>query len=217
MDFNTLDDYNYIIRCVKVNNPIAITIFICGWYTLFNVIKKLNPSQSIAWNSNVINFIHASIVTTISGYEWYSNYETKSGDLNYDITIAFFLYDLVRKPVGSVFFYHHIISIIGVSMIRESRLIVIGSKILLTMEMGNLPLYIVSGLMLSKFKYYWKNHKYFKTLLVFEFVWYVVCRCIYPILLFNKVKYPLYKLVVSGFIIGSTLWTKNMFRQLKKY
>lgn len=208
---------NYLIKLVKVNNPITIPIFVGGWYAMFNLVKRLNPRQSSAWHSNVLNFVHAAMVSSTLLYKMINSDETKSDDLNYDTTIAFFLYDLTRTPIGSVFFYHHIISLISVSMIRIDKTRQLTSKIFLAMEIGNLPLYIVCGLMLSRHKQYWKSHRYMKFLMVFEFLWYVFFRCILPVALFVKVRCVLYKFIVFGFGFSSVLWAKNMFQQLKKY
>jgi len=208
---------NYLVKIVKVNNPIMILIFVGGWYAMFNLVKRLNPRQSSAWHSNVLNFVHAAMVSSILLYKMINSDETKSDDLNYDATIAFFLYDLTRTPIGSLFFYHHIISLISVSMIRVDKTRQLTSKIFLAMEIGNLPLYIVCGLMLSRHKQYWKSHRYMKYLMIFEFLWYVFFRCILPVALFVKVKYMLYKFIVFGFVFSSALWAKNMFQQLKKY
>jgi hypothetical protein len=85
------------------------------------------------------------------------------------------------------------------------------------MELGNLPLYIVCGMMMSKHSQYWKSHRYFKTLMIFEFIWYVFCRCILPIPVFFKYDSVLNKIVSFGFMFSSVVWAKNMFHQLKKY
>ena len=208
---------NYLVKIVKVNNPIMILIFVGGWYAIINLVKRLNPRQSSAWHSNVLNFVHAAMVSSILLYKMINSDETKSDDLSYDATIAFFLYDLTRTPIGSLFFYHHIISLISVSMIRVDKTRQLTSKIFLAMEIGNLPLYIVCGLMLSRHKQYWKSHRYMKYLMIFEFLWYVFFRCILPVALFVKVKYMLYKFIVFGFVFSSALWAKNMFQKLKKY
>lgn len=206
---------NYLIKLVKVNNPITIPIFVGGWYAMFNLVKRLNPRQSSAWHSNVLNFVHDAMVSSTLLYKMINSDETKSDDLNYDTMIAFFLYDLTRTPIGSVFFYHHIISLISVSMIRVDKTRQLKSKIFLAMEIGNLPLYIVCGLMLSRHKQYWKSHMYMKYLMVFEFPWYIFFRCILSVALFVKVRCVLYKFIVFGFGFSSVLWTKNMFQQLK--
>jgi hypothetical protein len=209
--------FNYLGKLAIANNPIIISIFVGGWYTLFNVVKRFNPTQSSKWHNNVLNFVHAVIVSSMLMYKMIIDDENKPDDLIYDATISFFLYDLTRTPINSLFIYHHIISIIGVSMIRIDKYIQLSSKMIITMEIGNLPLYIVCGLMLSRYKQYWTSHKYMKSVMIFEFIWYVLFRCVLPVAIFVNVKYKFYKFIVFGFIFASTWWAKNMYHQLKKY
>jgi len=55
-------------------------------------------------------------------------------------------------------------------MIRFDKIRQHASKIFLAMEISNLLLYIVCGLILSRHKQYWKSHRYMKYLMVFEFI-----------------------------------------------
>ena len=74
---------------------------------------------------------------------------------------------------------------------------------LLTFEFGNLPMYVVYGVLKSSNSEYWHKTNYVKILIILEFVWYVFFRCMVPVKLLFHIENKLYYSVVFGFIIIS--------------
>jgi len=192
-----------------------VMFFGVAWYLLNKFFNFIYFYQRYDWNCNLLHFMHAVIITTILGTEYMTNTNSNRNNCYFDLSIAFFTYDLINVPIGSLYFYHHIASIIGITLIRSSELIDLGKLVLLTFEVGNFPIYIVYSIMGST-NTYWKNHRFIKHIMIMELIWYVVFRCLIPIKLVLSINYLPYKMFIMSFVFASVMWVKGLVKQILK-
>lgn len=197
----------------NMTNIENVMFFGVAWYLLNKFFNFIYFYQQYQWNSNLVNFTHAIIISTILGTEYMTNTNSNGRNYYFDLSIAFFAYDLINVPIGSLYFYHHIVSIIGITTIRSSELIDVGKLFLLTFEIGNLPIYIVYIIMKSG-NTYWRNHRFIKHIMIMELIWYAFFRCFIPIKIVLSINYLPYKMFGMAFVFASVLWLKGLVKQI---
>ena len=177
------------------------------------LIREHNPKQSDSWNNNALNFIHATYIIFSASY----NLLNGSSDQAFYFTLScvFYLYDIQRHNRKSVFFWHHIISIFVICVMRTSSLISLGEKMFLSIEIGNISLYTVHAIKKHHNKSMWGPIGNNPSLLYFELVWYVFFRVVVFTYLLSKLRNPFYVSLGIIFLAGSSMWSFQIYKKIR--
>lgn len=193
------------------------------FYIMWVMISKFNHSifkyQNELWINNNNNFLNAlSIVSSIM-YEKYNCIAPTTNSIFYFSAVAFYIFDMKRLEAYSLFWIHHILTVF-ILLTMQSQVDInymeIARTILFIFELGNLPIYLVYGMKTSIYKSYWEVSLALKISMIFEFMWFLMFRCILPLTLIPKI-HNLYKFYLSIFILASIKWAIGMFHSIRKH
>ena len=189
------------------------------WYLVAILNKKLFNYQTVIWQSNNINFLNATTISFLIIYEKYNNITPSAVSIYYYSAVAFYIFDILNKDISKLFLIHHIMTVFMILLMQFQTSINkldIARNILLVFELGNLPIYLVYGMKTSVYKLYWQKSLFLKISLVFEFIWFLIFRCILPCLILPQLE-NIHKLCLSIFILMSIKWLIGMYHSIIKH
>jgi hypothetical protein len=198
------------------NSLLCYGIYIIQWNLVSSINSNLFKYQNKKWIINNMNIINNIIVTSLILFEKYNNIVALPNAYYYYIIFTYYVYDIKRHSIFSIFWMHHVLSNIIIILVQnETENNDIYRNIFLVFELGNLPLYLVYGMKTSIYKSYWKRSIWLKILIIFEFIWYTFFRCVLPIMYISKIP-MMYKLFLIFFISASAKWSIGIYNNLIK-
>jgi hypothetical protein len=191
-------------------------ICLVQWNLVSSINSNIFKYQNKKWIINNMNILNNILVTSLILFEKYNNIESLPNAIYYYIIVAYYIYDIKRHYIFSIFWMHHALSNFIIILVQnETENIDIYRNIFLLFELGNLPLYLVYGMKTSIYKSYWEKSIWLKIFMVIEFIWYTFFRCILPIIYISKIPI-LYKLFLIFFISASAKWSIGIYNNLIK-
>lgn len=188
------------------------------WSMISKVNHRIFRYQNKKWITNNNNFLNAMSLSAYILYEKYHTIQPSSNSFIYFSSVAFYAFDMNRLEAYSFFWIHHVLTI-SMLLTMQSHVYIkhleIARNILCMFELGNLPIYLVCGMKTSIHKYYWETNPWLKISMVFEFVWFIMLRCIMPLTLIPKLSY-LHNIYLLVFISASIKWSVGMFYSVIK-
>ena len=192
--------------------------FYIMWVMISKINHKIFKYQNKIWINNNNNFLNAMLIVISVMYEKYNGIIPTTNSMFYFSTVSFYVFDMKRLEIYSLFWVHHILTIFMV-LTMQSQVDVyymeIARNIIFIFELGNLPIYLVCGMKTSVYKPYWEDSLVLKISMIFEFIWFLIFRCFIPLLFIPKLS-KLYGFYLSIFILASIKWAMGMFASIRK-
>lgn len=180
-------------------------------------LKKTNYNLDII--SNILSFSHACLSIFLTGlYNFYHN-DRRFLLLNVFISIDYYINDIKKYDLNifhdRVLFAHHIFSIIIIPSVvaLENLDISIG---FLMMEFSNMPMYAVNVMNKADSKY-WKEHYIYRWVLLLEFLFFFIFRCVALLFIIPMSEYLIIKTLLSLFYLMGVFWTYRLSHQVVKH
>ena len=192
--------------------------FYIMWVMISKINHKIFKYQNKIWINNNNNFLNAMLVVISIMYEKYNSIVPTTNSMFYFSVTAFYIFDMKRLEIYSLFWIHHILTIFMILTMKSQvdvYYMEIARYIIFIFELGNLPIYLVYGMKTSVYKTYWEDSLVLKISMIFEFIWFLIFRCFMPLLLIPKIS-KLYGLYLSIFILASIKWAMGMFASIRK-
>jgi len=191
--------------------------YVCGWFIVSKVIYRLFKHQNSKWKNNLISFLNAFLISGSIARELYYNIPASQNAYYYYSGVGYFLFDMKNYPVYSTYWTHHILSIVLIASVQNQTDIILDDprNLLFVFEFGNLPMYLVYGLLTSIHNSRWKKNKLLKIFMIFEFIWFSFFRCVVPFMFIPNIHH-LYKLGALIIILGSFKWAISILNNINK-
>lgn len=201
-----------------IYNLLNYAVFYIMWFMISKFNHKIFKYQNELWINNNSNFLNALLIVSAIMYEKYNCITPTTNSMFYFSAVAFYVFDMKRLEVYSLFWMHHILTVFMILTMQaqvDINYMEIARTILFIFELGNLPIYLVYGMKTSIYKSYWNVSLALKISIIFEFIWFIIFRCILPLKFIPKI-HNLYKFYLSIFILVSIKWAIGMFHSMRK-
>jgi hypothetical protein len=189
-------------------------VYIFLWFLYEKLVKLLSgPKFSRKWNANIVSSTHGILLVLKCYFMMFRGWDiTNSNLLRFSAT--YFLFDLKNHNTKSMFFWHHLLSITALWFITQKNVDTeITIKGYMFTELGNIPLFVMYGLLTHYNKSY--LNQWYKPVLIFQFIWFVFFRILVIAYYMLQLKLPISWLVGFGIQSANIKWTLGLFRKLK--
>ena len=173
-------------------------------------VDAIYTNETNNWKSNLLSLCNTSYMI----YAINSNYMNKNPSDAFYFTFSsmFYLLDSSRYTTKDILFWHHILTICVLFYIKNSPCIVLGEKLLLSFEIGNVPMAVIYG---NK-TYSNKSYRYLfnnKWVMTFDLFWYSIFRIVMPFLFIIHEKW--YHIILClVFVLPSCLWSYKKYKKI---
>jgi hypothetical protein len=183
------------------------------WFMWERLIQKVSGERfSQKWSSNLVSATHsvAIIIMCMSALR-----EELDPVFIFVVSTSYFLYDIRNYEVGTVYYMHHIFSIVGIlhGVTSDSDMLVALAGYLFT-EFGNFPVYVMYCLFTHPNKAY--LDRWYDIILVWEFVWFVVFRIIIVSWILTSAVQPLTIFLGVTLQIANIKWVSGMYNKIRQ-
>lgn len=192
---------------------LTIPTYILGWFIYENCIRSISGDHfSEKWSSNLVSATHSLLMVVSCMLA----VNSKIDPINiFSISSAYFIYDIQNYSFGTLFFVHHIFSLIAI--IHASKFV---PNLMITMacygftELGNFPLYVMYCMLNHHNKVYLS--RWYKIVLVWEFIWFIIFRIAIVGWISTYLVDPISIFLACVLQIANIKWTFGLFGQIQK-
>ena len=197
------------------NKIINMKFVLCSiiYWTIFDEIIRSNFQTNDIVLKTILCLINTITNITLLLIRFFIDIDTIT--LTYYLAVGFYIYDLNLKNINlkniNLYTIHHILTIIGLYYMFDSNDNVYIQLGFLYAEISNIFLYIVY---IYENLYIFETHFTYICLLIFEFLLYSLFRCVFPIIIINKIENFIPKTIAFTIYIASIIWTIGMAKKL---
>ena len=178
------------------------------------LIKKYSGEQSESWRRNALNSIHMMFMIVVLMYNYMNEYNRIV--LHYTLSSTFYLVDIGRYTKNDILFWHHLVTIGVFYVVKNSEEIAIGEKMILMIEIGNIPLSIVHAMKSHSNRKKWVPMANSRVVLYSELIWYVFFRVCVPLYILRELKHTFHVFIGLIFIVGSGAWSVQLCNTIRR-
>lgn len=189
-----------------------IPSFMLVWFMWEKLIQAASGKRfSQKWSSNLVSATH-SVVTVAEC--WLALQDELDPAVIFVVSTSYFVYDIRNYPAGTVYFIHHICSILaltyGINCGPDTGMAL---TCFLFTEIGNFPVYVMYCLFTHPNKDY--LNRWHDVILVWEFVWFVVFRILVVSWVLSSAVHPISIFLGTALQAANIKWASGMYSKVR--